>query len=254
MPPWNLNDASIEQADIYPSYAVTAELLRADGRRKRLRIGRALSLLSIAMMATRIFISSPMAKTGRRGDLPLSRDGPSTGVVGRHHRREPRSAGVYPHRRPDRDSHAPGGLRERLCGLPQTSVPDFPGRGANFPRYETVTALAAPWDVGFDPKWGGPERIVFSELEDWSKRPEPGIQHYSGKATYKTSFDCDRLDSRMRYFLSLGRVAVIASVKVNDRDLGVVWCEPWRIAVPRLCCSHAAIRSRLWLPTCGPTA
>jgi hypothetical protein len=24
----------------------------------------------------------------------------------------------------------------------------------------------------------------------------------------------------------------IASVKVNDRDLGVVWCEPWRIAIP----------------------
>jgi hypothetical protein len=105
-------------------------------------------------------------------------------------------------------------------------------RGANFARYETVTILSAPWQLGFDPKWGGPERIVFSQLEDWSKRPEPGIRYYSGKATYRTSFDCDRPDSSTRYFLSLGRVANIASVKVNDRDLGVVWCEPWRIAIP----------------------
>ena len=51
---------------------------------------------------------------------------------------------------------------------------------------------------------------------------------------YKTSFACDRLNrsSGASYFLSLGRVANIAAIKVNDRDLGVVWCEPWRIAIP----------------------
>jgi hypothetical protein len=27
-------------------------------------------------------------------------------------------------------------------------------------------------------------------------------------------------------------VANIASIKLNGRDLGVVWCLPWRIAIP----------------------
>jgi hypothetical protein len=95
-----------------------------------------------------------------------------------------------------------------------------------------VTMLTSPWEVAFDPKWGGPERVVFPQLEDWTTRPEPGIRNYSGKATYKTTFDCDALDSDVRFFLSLGRVANIASIKLNGRDLGVVWCAPWRMAIP----------------------
>jgi hypothetical protein len=27
-------------------------------------------------------------------------------------------------------------------------------------------------------------------------------------------------------------VANIASIKINDRDLGVTWCKPWRVAIP----------------------
>jgi hypothetical protein len=86
--------------------------------------------------------------------------------------------------------------------------------------------------VAFDPKWGGPERIVFAHLEDWCKRPEPGIRHYSGKATYKTLFDCGAADGARGAVLSLGKVANIASVKLNGHDLGVVWCAPWRIGLP----------------------
>jgi hypothetical protein len=92
--------------------------------------------------------------------------------------------------------------------------------------------LSTPWKVHFDPKWGGPAQIEFAQLEDWSKHSQPGIRYYSGKATYTTSFEMAHLDRNQPYFLSLGNVSVIAEVKCNGHDLGVVWCEPWRVAVP----------------------
>jgi hypothetical protein len=104
--------------------------------------------------------------------------------------------------------------------------------GENFSALATVVTLNAPWEVAFDTKWGGPEKAVFNQLEDWTHRPEAGIRYYSGKATYKTTFDCGDVKAGNRNFLSLGKVANIASVKLNDRDLGVMWCEPWRIAIP----------------------
>ena len=232
MPPWNLNDASIEQEDIYPSYALAAESLRRmgiendfesdaplrsihrkDGGEDFYFIANGEDRPQEAHCRFRVTGRQPEwwdAVTGEVRDLPeFTQGGGRTGIP---MRLEPFESGFIMFRKPASRNSS--------------------GRGANFPRYVTVTALAAPWNVGFDPKWGGPQRIVFSQLEDWSRRPEPGIRYYSGKATYRISFDCDRLDSAMRYFLSLGRVANIASVKINDRDLGVVWCEPWRIAIP----------------------
>jgi hypothetical protein len=106
----------------------------------------------------------------------------------------------------------------------------------NFPEFKTVATLSAPWEVVFDPKWGGPAKIVLAKLEDWSQRPEPGIKHYSGKAVYRTTFDAD--DAALggpgaRRYLSLGNVKNLASVKLNGTDLGIVWCQPWRVEIPR---------------------
>ncbi len=236
MAPWNLNDASIEQGDIYPCYIFTAELLERMGVQNDFeadapfrfihRVDNGEDIYFIAngedqpQSATcrfRVTGRQPEwwdAVTGEVRDLPeFSQKGGRTDIP---IRLDPFGSGFVVFRKPA-SSHPVGTASSR---------------GANFGRYETVTTLSAPWQLGFDPKWGGPRRIVFSQLEDWSKRPEPGIRYYSGKAAYRTSFDCDRPDSSTRYFLSLGRVANIASVKVNDHDLGVVWCEPWRIAIP----------------------
>lgn len=106
-----------------------------------------------------------------------------------------------------------------------------PARG-NFPRDLEALDLAGPWEVSFDPEWGGPERVAFERLEDWSARPEEGIRHYSGVATYRKTFDVRRPPSDgERLVLDLGTVRNLARVRLNGRDLGVVWCAPWRVDV-----------------------
>ncbi len=104
--------------------------------------------------------------------------------------------------------------------------------GRKPPEPERLAELSGPWEVSFDPKWGGPERIQFQTLEDWSQRPETGIRHYSGTATYRRSFDAPAPGGPAgegKVLLDLGTVRNLARVRLNGRDLGSVWCAPWRV-------------------------
>ncbi len=91
--------------------------------------------------------------------------------------------------------------------------------------------IAGPWEVSFDPKWGGPEKVVFATLEDWSRRPEDGIRHYSGAAIYRATFKAPRVATGQRVLLDLGRVEVMAEVTLNGEKLGVLWKSPYRVDV-----------------------
>jgi hypothetical protein len=91
--------------------------------------------------------------------------------------------------------------------------------------------ISGPWEVGFDPKWGGPENVTFDSLADWTSRPEVGIKYYSGTAVYRKTFALppDAIDPFREYYLDLGLVKNVARVRLNDLDLGVAWCVPWRL-------------------------
>ncbi len=94
---------------------------------------------------------------------------------------------------------------------------------------QRAVVIEGPWKVSFDPAWGGPEGDVeFKTLEDWTKRPEWGISHYSGIATYRKMVTSKEAPTS----ISLGDVSNLARVKLNGKDLGSVWCWPWRVAVP----------------------
>ena len=69
------------------------------------------------------------------------------------------------------------------------------------------------------------------KLQSWTDRPEEGIKYYSGKAVYTTTFNAKDLKGSL--FLDLGDVKDIgiARIKLNDKDLGIVWCPPYRINV-----------------------
>jgi hypothetical protein len=113
----------------------------------------------------------------------------------------------------------------------------------NFPEQEKTGDIGGPWEVMFDPSWGGPGKIMFSALEDWTARPEDGIRYYSGPATYGTTFDLPFHGdaskktpgrSRRRILLDLGIVNNMARVRLNGRDLVVVWCAPWQVDITRV--------------------
>ena len=87
--------------------------------------------------------------------------------------------------------------------------------------------ITGPWRVSFDPTRGGPEQpVTFASLEDWTKRPEDGIRHYSGKAAYRTTFTVP--DAPGLLTLDLGDVQALATVRVNGRNLGTLWLPPYR--------------------------
>jgi hypothetical protein len=102
-----------------------------------------------------------------------------------------------------------------------------------------ITAIPEPlnltgsWEVRFNPRWGGPEHIVFDQLVDWTQRSEEGIQHYSGTATYRQKFTvpADYRKEGQQLWLDLGKVCDLAVVRLNDQPLGTLWMAPWRVDV-----------------------
>jgi hypothetical protein len=108
------------------------------------------------------------------------------------------------------------------------------GRAArNFPVYVEGHELTGEWRVKFDSRWGGPESALFDRLVSWTQRPEEGISHYSGKATYQKTVDLPDAFRRpgRRIVLELGAVKDVAEVRLNGTNLGVVWTEPFRVDI-----------------------
>lgn len=102
----------------------------------------------------------------------------------------------------------------------------------NFTNASPVATLEGAWQVSFDPEWGGPEKLTFDKLYDWSKSENDGIKYYSGMATYRKTFvRPESLKDDSKVWLNLGKVHEIARVRLNGKELGVVWCAPWRIDI-----------------------
>ncbi|MDR1498352.1 MAG: hypothetical protein LBS59_08110 [Puniceicoccales bacterium] len=101
----------------------------------------------------------------------------------------------------------------------------------NFTETKTILTLDKAWTVSFDPKWGGPESIVFDKLTDWATHPDNGIKYYSGTAFYRQSFDLPAYKKGDNLYLNLGKVKNVARVILNGKDVGTVWTAPWRVEI-----------------------
>jgi hypothetical protein len=228
---WNLDEAAFEEFETYPSYAETSRILLQMGLVPDFEAGESVRYIHRRDLAENLYF---IANTKDRVEVttgcfriagmqpewwdPLtgtSRDLPEFtvehGLTSIPLRLEAFESGFVVFRRP----------------AGRTSKP-----GRNFPELDTALTLTAPWEVSFDPKWGGPAKVRFAVLEDWAKRQEPGIRFYSGTAVYLTSFDLPAAGIQTTHYLSLGKVKNLASIKLNGHDLGVVWCDPWRVAIP----------------------
>jgi len=108
--------------------------------------------------------------------------------------------------------------------------------GLNFPQFKPLQELTCPWALEFDPQWGGPPTAEFNPLVSWTQRPEDGIKFYSGTATYRKTFDLS-LDTpnnppaASRLVLDLGAVRDLADVRLNGKNLGIVWTAPWQLDI-----------------------
>src|SRR5581483_8053057 len=93
--------------------------------------------------------------------------------------------------------------------------------------------LEGPWRVTFPENRGAPAAIALPELISWHRHSDPGVKFFSGTATYTQAFEvpAEFLGADRRIVLDLGRVEVLARVRVNGRDLGTLWREPYRVDV-----------------------
>ena len=109
-------------------------------------------------------------------------------------------------------------------------------KGPNFPTWYEKQLIGGPWNVSFDPQWGGPDSVTFPELIDWTKHSDEGIKYYSGTAAYHKTFNISFEPQKdKQYFLRLGSIkdVGIANVKINGEDKGVVWAAPFRVEISK---------------------
>jgi hypothetical protein len=104
----------------------------------------------------------------------------------------------------------------------------------NFPEKERIATVSTPWEVSFEPGKRGPEETVtFNKLEDWSRSSDERIRYFSGRAFYKTKFHLESVPQKQLY-IDLGKVMVMAKVKINGTYAGGVWTSPYRVRITEL--------------------
>ena len=106
------------------------------------------------------------------------------------------------------------------------------------PALPPPVEVRGPWEVRFARGLGAPEKVTFDALIDWSKHTDPGVKYFSGEATYRTSFNWTPGKSQIsnlksQILLDLGKVAVMAQVKLNGKDLGTLWKPPFTVDITR---------------------
>lgn len=105
--------------------------------------------------------------------------------------------------------------------------------GENYPSSQFRMTVAGPWKVTFQEKRGGPEGpVVMDSLSDWTRSSDERIKYFSGEAAYTTSFEMKKLPEGEIY-LDLGKVMVMAKVKLNGHYIGGVWTSPYRLNITK---------------------
>jgi hypothetical protein len=93
--------------------------------------------------------------------------------------------------------------------------------------------VAGPWELRFPEGWDAPKSVTLDKLISWTEHADKGVKYFSGTAVYSTTLrvPADMLSSGRRVYLDLGNVQVIARVKLNGKDLGILWKAPFRLDV-----------------------
>jgi hypothetical protein len=97
---------------------------------------------------------------------------------------------------------------------------------------EKPMEINGPWEVNFPPKSGAPAQIVLPGLISLHKHSNADVKYFSGTAVYAKTFSLTNRPARnKRWLLDLGRVEVIAEVKLNGKPLGTLWKRPYQVDI-----------------------
>jgi len=91
--------------------------------------------------------------------------------------------------------------------------------------------ITGPWELTFTA--GGPTlppSETLGTIQVWTGQGSEEKDHFSGQATYSTSFNIDDLESA-NYLLEFENVNESVKIWINDQYVGQVWSIPYRIEV-----------------------
>ncbi len=99
--------------------------------------------------------------------------------------------------------------------------------------------VTGKWSVLFQPKLLTPFTVDFEALTDFSTHKDNRIKYFAGTAIYKNSINipATAITASKRLLLHLGTLNDIVSVKVNGKDLGVLWYPPYVIDISNVAIS-----------------
>ncbi len=92
-----------------------------------------------------------------------------------------------------------------------------------------ASELKGPWNVVLNSPVDETHQLVLPELGNLAAHSDPAVKYFSGTATYSKKFEMSDLKSPV--ILDLGNVHDLARVRLNGRDLGVLWQAPFRVDV-----------------------
>lgn len=91
--------------------------------------------------------------------------------------------------------------------------------------------VVGPWNVHFADRLKRPIVITRSDLVSWTEMKAPDLKYYAGTAIYDTTFRLPASANRHQLMLDLGDVRDLAEIRINGRDVGVLWKPPFVIDV-----------------------
>ena len=96
--------------------------------------------------------------------------------------------------------------------------------------------VTGPWHLTFPPDRGAPKEAKFDRLISWSDSTEAGVRYFSGTAVYDRALQipAGMVANGHRLYLDLGKVQVIAQVRLNGQELGTLWKAPYRVDITAL--------------------
>ncbi|MDR0756396.1 MAG: glycoside hydrolase family 2 [Tannerella sp.] len=103
----------------------------------------------------------------------------------------------------------------------------------NFPEPKIVVEIDAPWSVTFESdkvRRGPSEPVTFDKLQSWTEHEDERVRYYSGTAVYSNVFTLDEIPAG-DVCIALGRVGVMAKVKINGQYAGGAWTYPYRVDI-----------------------